>query len=33
MVGDCKYSYVRGNAVHNSYARLVALHDINHLRV
>lgn len=33
MVGDCSKSYIRGNAVHNAFARVVALHDVRNLRV
>jgi hypothetical protein len=33
MNGDCANSYVRGNAVHHSYARVTTIHAVNRLRV
>lgn len=33
MNGDCSDSYVRGNAVHESFARVVTIHAVHFLRV
>lgn len=33
MNGDCSSSYVRGNAIHDSYARMVTIHAVSFLRV
>ena len=33
MNGDCTKSYVRGNAVHHSFARVVTIHAVSYLKV
>ena len=33
MVGDCSKSYVYGNAVHDSNARVITIHATHYLRV
>lgn len=33
MNGECSQSYVRGNAVHDSFARVVTIHAVSYLRV
>lgn len=33
MNGDCSESYVRGNSVHDSFARVVTIHAVSFLRV
>ena len=33
MIGAVKKSYVRGNSIHNTYKRAIAIHGVHYLRI